>query len=98
MPSYQDSSQRVKTLEGQLRQAEEREGQLNNDWLPIEAAREQSLRKIYENLMGQNTLYQKFEQQLSQPLQRSYDERSSESVAETYDAVLYEQRLSQAKI
>jgi len=63
----------VKNLEAQLRQAEEREGQLNNEWAPIEAAREQSLRKIYENLMGQNIIFQKFEQQLAHPPQRVFE-------------------------
>jgi hypothetical protein len=93
----EDSAQRVKTLEAQLRQAEEREGQLNSEWAPIEAAREQSLQKIYENLLGQNSVYQKFEQQLAQPPQRHFDEKSSESVTETYNRVLHEQRISSSK-
>ncbi len=70
----------MKTLEVQLRQAEEREGQLNNEWAPLEAAREQSLQKIYENLMGQTAIYQKFEQQLAQPPQRYLEQKPSETI------------------
>jgi hypothetical protein len=70
-----------------MRKEEEREAQLNNEWVPVEAAREQSLRKIYENLLSANTVCQRFEQQLAQP-QQVKEERSEEKVTVIYDKVL----------
>jgi hypothetical protein len=56
---YQDSLQRERSVEAEIKRSEEKEALINREWLPVLKAREENIKKINEQLFNENKICQR---------------------------------------